>query len=85
MMDIEFMEELGLGDADDISDMSEVSEPQPAHLQAAVSSCVVSSAAVVSDSDWDSTVKSDLTPRPGILKKWSKVAVFCFIILFHVF
>ncbi|PVD24945.1 hypothetical protein C0Q70_15439, partial [Pomacea canaliculata] len=29
----EFMEELGLGDADDISDMSEVSEPQPAHFR----------------------------------------------------
>ncbi|KAK7503607.1 hypothetical protein BaRGS_00005146 [Batillaria attramentaria] len=65
----EFMEDLGLGDVDDISEVSEASDAKPARPTEAPPPPPPHS-----DSEWDSTVKSDLqtTPRPGILKKWNK-------------
>ncbi|KAL8595237.1 hypothetical protein ACOMHN_043389 [Nucella lapillus] len=71
-----FMEDLGLGDVDDISEFSDPpSEARPAVKSAAssVKSAASSGKDVAenSDSDWDSTVKSD-HPKPGILKKWGK-------------
>ncbi|KAK6177563.1 hypothetical protein SNE40_015640 [Patella caerulea] len=58
-----FLEDFGLGDVDDISELSEHSAADPNKLK--------SSAA---ESDWDSTIASDqqITPRPGILKKWKQ-------------
>ena len=63
---VAFMEELGLGDVDDIGEFSDGdSESKPAQPTGA-------GTADASDSEWDSTVKSD-QPKPGILKKWNKV------------
>ncbi|XP_070192077.1 ankyrin repeat domain-containing protein 26-like isoform X3 [Littorina saxatilis] len=59
-----FMEDLGLGDVDDISEISEgLSDSK--YLQPVVAP------SPALDSEWDSTVKSD-HHRPGILKKLNK-------------
>lgn len=64
---------MGLGEVDDMSDLSEMSESKHAPLQA--TKTITAQSVLASDSDWDSTVQSEIqvTPRPGILKKWNKV------------
>ena len=72
-----FMEELGLGNADDISELSDgPSEINAvgAAAGAAIMAAAASAVPAASDSEWDSTVKSDHGPRQGILKKWNKVS-----------
>ena len=64
------MEELGLGDVDDISELSDSAPQSKPAVQPTGTAAVAAS-----DSEWDSTVKSD-PPKPGILKKWSKVTCF---------
>ncbi|XP_059152667.1 ankyrin repeat domain-containing protein 36C-like isoform X2 [Physella acuta] len=67
------MEELGIGDVDDISDVSDASPPPP--LPASPPPNVTHVNQKEADSDWDTSVVSDLTtPRPGILKNWSSPA-----------
>lgn len=67
------MEELGIGDVDDISDASDASPPPP--LPASPPPNFTHVNQKEADSDWDTSVVSDLTtPRPGILKNWSSVS-----------
>ncbi|XP_076469124.1 uncharacterized protein LOC143299673 isoform X3 [Babylonia areolata] len=76
-----FMEDLGLDNVDDISEFSDPpSEDKPPVKSAATAgsaaAAAVTAAASTSDSEWDSTVKSDhppANPKQSILKKWNKV------------
>ena len=69
------MKELGLSDVDDVSDVSDDGDgiQAPALPQSPPPKAPTATAGA--DSDWDTSVMSDImtTPRPGILKKWSNV------------
>ena len=69
------MDELGISDVDDISDLSDSpsrSGPPP------VPATPPPKASQPNNDDWDTSAMSDLvsTPRPGILKKWNNVCFF---------
>lgn len=63
------MEELGISDVDDISEMSEDASAPP--LPASPPPKMTLADQTKEDSEWDSSVVSGMmsTPRPGILKK----------------
>ncbi|BFZ10588.1 hypothetical protein BsWGS_13626 [Bradybaena similaris] len=59
-----FMEEFGISDVDDISELSDSTPPAATSLPRKMSH----TDQVQEDSEWDSSAVSGLTPRPGILK-----------------
>ncbi|CAL1526232.1 unnamed protein product [Lymnaea stagnalis] len=69
------MEELGISDVDDISEISEGVE-QPPPLPASPPPKTATSNPNLAGNDWDSSVLSDITtPRPGILKNWNNTGL----------